>query len=53
MHYSIDYNIFNVANQLFSAYYNIAPELKIFVLQLRKLIRAANFIHTLEEKQKV
>ena len=53
MQYGIGCNIIDVANQLFFAYQGLAPELWVFVSSPNKSTKAADFIRTLEEKQKV
>lgn len=53
MRHGIGCNIVDMANQLSVDYRGIAPELKVFVLSLTESTRAADFIHTLEEKLEV
>lgn len=53
MCHEIGYNIVNIANQLFFAYCDITPELRVFVLPSTEVTRASDFIRTLEEKQEV
>lgn len=52
MWHGIGYNIINITNQLFFIFQSLALELQVFALSLTESIRVANFIYTLEEKQK-
>lgn len=51
--HGIGCNIIDIANQLFFAYQGIAPKLRVFVSPSTDLPKAADFIHTLKEKQEV
>lgn len=53
IYHSIGCNIINVINQLFFVYQGLVLELRVFVLLLIKSTKVANFIYTLEKKQKV
>lgn len=53
MRYGIEYNIVDIANQLFLAYQGLAPEYQMFVSRSTESTKAANFICALEEKQEV
>ena len=53
MRHGIGCNIVKVANQLFFAYRDIAPELRVFVSPPTESTRAADFIRALEKKQEV
>lgn len=50
MRHGIGCNIVDVANQLFFAYRDIAPELRIFISPPIESTRAADFIHAFKEK---
>lgn len=49
----MSWNIVDIVNQLFFAYFCIVAKLKVFVLSLIKAIKTTNFIHTLKEKQEI
>ena len=53
MRHGIGCNIVDVANQLFFAYRGIALKLRVFVSPPTESTKVADFICTLEEKQKV
>ena len=53
MRYGIGCKIVNVANQHFFAYRGVISELKVFISSPTKSTKAANFIRTFEEKQKI
>lgn len=53
MRHGIGCNIFDVNNQLFFAYCNIAPELRVFVLPSTESTKAAEFIRALNKKPEV
>ena len=51
MQHNIRCNIINIANQLSFAYQGLVSKLQMFISPLTKLIKAANFICALQEKQ--
>ena len=53
MQHGIGCNIVDIANQLSFAYRGLAPELRVFVSPPTESTKVADFIRTLEEKQKV
>lgn len=53
MRHAIGSNIVDIANQLFFAYWSLAPELWVFVSPPTKSTKAADFICIFKEKQEV
>lgn len=53
IYHEIDYIIDNVANQLFFAFWDIIPELRVFVISLIQLIKIADFICAFKKKQEI
>lgn len=53
MYYNIRWNIVNIATKLCLFYYDIVPELKVFILLPTKTTKPSDFICTFEKKQEV
>ena len=53
MRHEIVCNIVDIANQLLFTYYNIAPELQVFISPFTEMTKTFNFICIFEEKQEV
>lgn len=53
MQHDIEYNIINVANQLFFAYQKLALKLRVFILSLIKSIKMVDFLRVFEKKKEI